>query len=163
MRGRSRQLICAAVLVAGTVMTASAIAPMPTEQAVGDVTRLFYDGHYAQVVSDVDRFIATHPTSLETVAATLMKAESQYRLDDPTAAVGTYQEALLQAEKIASNVNMRRFAPAYFRLAQILKEQRRLDSAVTAVEAGLRLAPQETVGQIFLGQLLADSGQINRA
>ena len=138
-------------------------AAMSTEQAVGDITRLFYDGHYAQVVSDVDRFIAMHPTSVETVAAMLMKAESQYRLDDSAGAVRTYQEALLQAEKITSNVTMRRFAPAYFRLAQILKEQRRLDLAVTAVEAGLRLAPQETLGQIFLGQLLAESGQITRA
>jgi hypothetical protein len=34
---------------------------------------------------------------------------------------------------------------------------------VTAVEAGLRLVPQETVGQIFLGQLLAESGQVARA
>ena len=72
-------------------------ASVPTEQAVADVSRLFYDGHYAQVVSSVDRFIATHPTSLETVAAMLMKAESQYRLDDSAAAVRIYQEALVQA------------------------------------------------------------------
>jgi predicted Zn-dependent protease len=93
----------------------------------------------------------------------LMKAESQYRLDDSAAAVLVYQEALLNAEKITSNVTMRRFAPAYFRLAQILREQRSFDAALAAAESGLRLGPQDTMGQIFLGQLLVDSGQTNRA
>jgi hypothetical protein len=44
-------------------------------------------------------------------------------------AVRIYQEALVQAETITSNVTMRRFAPAYFRLAQIHREQRHLNLA----------------------------------
>jgi predicted Zn-dependent protease len=64
---------------------------------------------------------------------------------------------------VANNVTQRRFVPVYFRLAQILRQQRQLDNAVTQVEAGLRFAPQDVEGQILLGQLLTENGDQVRA
>jgi predicted Zn-dependent protease/predicted negative regulator of RcsB-dependent stress response len=134
-----------------------------TKLAFEEIARLFSAADDTRVVERVDRFVTVTATSLETVSALLMKAESQHRLGNAAAAAETYQGALVQAEAVTNNVTMRRFAPAYFRLAQILEEQRRLDVAITAVEAGLRLAPQSVDGQIFLGHLLTANGESNRA
>jgi predicted Zn-dependent protease/predicted negative regulator of RcsB-dependent stress response len=132
-------------------------------RALQEIDQLFDAGRYDAVVGKADEFIAKYTTSIENASALFYKAESQYRLGQTDAAIQGYESGLATVEAIANNVKQRSFAPAYFRLALLLRERNRLDAAVARVEAGLRLVPQLVDAQILLGQLLVEHGQRDRA
>ena len=171
-RARYTTAFLAVMLAAGPLRSQEAVPPQQglaaresseaSNRALEEIAR-FYDGQHGVVVANVDQFMAGHATTLENVAALFFKAESEFQLGRTAAAVESYQSALARVEALANNVTQRRFASAHFRLAQILRQQRHLDAALTQVEAGLRLAPQYVEGEILLGHLLAEGGHRDRA
>jgi predicted Zn-dependent protease/predicted negative regulator of RcsB-dependent stress response len=138
-------------------------ASSSVQSALEEIARLFYNGEHTVVVERVDQFVKANAASLEGVTALFMKAESLYHLGRINAAADTYRDALPKIDAITNNVSRRRFAGAYFRYAELLREQRRYSAAVAATETGLRLVPQYVLGQILLGQLLLEGGQRDRA
>jgi len=62
-----------------------------------------------------------------------------------------------------NNVQQRGFAFVFFQLARLAREKRQLDKALAKTEAGLRLEPQNTWGQILLGELFNERADRARA
>lgn len=131
--------------------------------AYEEITDAFYAGEDERVIEAVDRFFEKYPISGENVSVLLWKAESQYRLGRTDAALATYTHALTKVESLTNNVTLREYAGSYLRFAEILGDAGRFDRALAAVDASLRLEPQNVEGQILIGQLLTASGHKDRA
>lgn len=133
------------------------------DQAIEEITQAYYDGENQRVIDAVDRFLEKYPISGENAAVLLWKAEAQYQLGQTDAALATYRGALTRLESLSNNVSLREYSGTYLRFAEILGEARHVDHALDAVDASLRLEPQNVAAQILIGELLAGSGQQNRA
>ena len=91
------------------------------------------------------------------------KAEAEYRSGRTDAALTTYADALAKLEGVTNNVSRRAYAESYLRFGELLSEKGRLNDAMSAVQTGLRLNPQNIEGQILLGHLFEQAGQHSRA
>ncbi|MGH9241621.1 MAG: hypothetical protein ACRD3G_26535, partial [Vicinamibacterales bacterium] len=133
------------------------------DAAFEEISRAYYDGENQRVIDAVDRFFEKYPTSADNASVLLWKAEAQYQLGQTDAALATYRGALTRLESLTNNVSLREYSGTYLRFAEMLGEARHFDHALDAVDAALRLEPQNVAAQILIGELLAESGQQNRA
>ena len=131
--------------------------------AFQEITQAYYDGENQRVIDEVDRFLETYPISSENVSVLLWKAEAQYQLGNADAALATYRKGLTRIEGLTNNVSLRDYSGTYLRFAEILGEAGHVDRALNAVDASLRLEPQNVAAQILIGELLTRSGQKSRA
>lgn len=141
--------VCAAFLLAASVANTDLDAAAPSARQNPSAEPPQEDAEYS--------------AALKEVSALFSNAEKEYRRGDVPAAAQLYDKALIALEKATNNVTRRRYAPAYFRYGMLLEAQHRFDAAVAAVERGLRLAPRDVEGQIYLGSLLAKAGHTDRA
>ena len=128
-----------------------------------EISDAYNAGEHAVVIEKVDQLLQRNPISADNVSLLFWKAESQYWSGQMDAAIETYTDALTRVEALTTNVTRREYSETYFRFAAILREKGLFDRAVAVVESGLRLSPQHVNGQIFLGELFAESGQKDRA
>jgi predicted Zn-dependent protease len=106
--------------------------------------------------------LARHGLTPISVSILLFEAESRLGLGDRDEAIRAYERAIPVLSTL-NNVQQRRFAFVFFRLAMLAREKRQLDEAVAKTEAGLRLEPQNARAQILLGQLFNERGERARA
>jgi|SRR5688572_24808768 len=132
-------------------------------RAFSVISEAFYAGDDDVVIREVDRLLQGNPISSENVSLLFWKAEAEYRSGQTNAALTTYADGLAKMEGVTNNVTRRGYAETYLRFAELLAEQGRLADAVSAVETGLRLNPQNIEGQILLGHLFEQGGQHSRA
>ena len=133
------------------------------DKAGEDISVAYNAGDDAAVIERVDRTLQGQAISSDNVSLLFWKAESQYRSGQADAAIATYLDAIAKVESVTNNITRREFVETYFRFAALLREKGRFERAIAVAEAGLRVQPQNVAGQIFLGQLLDDSGQHDRA
>ena len=154
------------ILIAG----AGAQAPgapdsSPSDELRADVehiAQLFYDKQFEAVVREAGPLLARHGLTPTSVSILLYEAESRLRLGARDEAIRTYERALPVISTL-DNVQQRRFAWIFFRLAMLAREKRQLDQAVAKAEAGLRIEPQNIRAQILLGELFNERGERARA
>jgi len=133
------------------------------EQAdVETIARLFYARRFDAVVREAGPLLARHGLTPTSVSIVLFEAESRLRLGERDEAIRAYEQALPVISTL-NNVQQRRFAFVFFRLATLAREKRQLDQAVEKAETGLRLEPQNTWAQILLGELFTERGERARA
>ena len=173
-RGTVRILVVALVLSAlsGRLSVAGVWAQPPvapdasaTEELRADVetiVRLFYAGRFDAVVREAGPLLARHGLTTTSVSIVLMEAESRLRLGEPDEAIRAYEQALSVISTL-DNVQQRRFAFVFFRLATLARQKRQLDEAAEKAQTGLRLEPQNTVAQILLGDIFTERGERARA
>ena len=133
------------------------------QRAASGIAEAFYAGDDDAVIEKVDRLLRGKPISSENVSWLFWKAEAQYRSGQTNAALTTYTDGLAKLEGVTNNVSRRAFAESYLRFGELLSEKDRLNDAMSAVETGLRLNPQNIEGQILLGHLFEQGGQHSRA
>ena len=173
-RGSLRVLVVALVVSAlsGPISLAGVWAQPPgapdasaTDEVRADVetiARLFYARRFDAVVREAGPLLARHGLTPTSVSIVLFEAESRLRLGERDEAIRAYEQALPVISTL-NNVQQRRFAFVFFRLATLAREKRQLDQAVEKAETGLRLEPQNTWAQILLGELFTERGERARA
>jgi len=137
----------------------------PSDELRADVehiAQLFYDKQFEAVVREAGPLLARHGLTPTSVSILLYEAESRLRLGARDEAIRTYERALPVISTL-DNVQQRRFAWIFFRLAMLAREKRQLDQAVAKAEAGLRIEPQNIRAQILLGELFNERGERARA
>jgi predicted Zn-dependent protease len=155
--------IAAAALLIGVVVVLTVDVLRHKDRAGEDISVAYNAGDDAAVIERVDRTLQGQAISSDNVSLLFWKAESQYRSGQADAAIATYLDAIAKVESVTNNITRREFVETYFRFAALLREKGRFERAIAVAEAGLRVQPQNVAGQIFLGQLLDDSGQHDRA
>jgi predicted Zn-dependent protease len=168
-------VVVAALLLLSAIVTAHAqprsdppLTTGPTSETdrlrteIEEVARLFGRAEHDAVVRKTEDAITRHGLTSASLSLLLYQAESRYRLGRREDAIRAYESALPVISRL-DNVGQRRFAPVFFRLGLLTREQRRLDVAVARLEAGLRLEPQSTYFQILLGELFSQQGDRVRA
>lgn len=126
------------------------------------IVKLHQAGEHAEVVRAVDEFMARHGLTRETAPLLFVQAESRLELGQVEAAIKGYDTGLAALAPL-HNVERRKFAWAVFRLATALRRAGRSEAALTRLEDGLRLEPQNVQYQILRGEMLAEQGQRDRA
>lgn len=129
---------------------------------IGHIARLFYDKDFEAVVRDAEPLLARHGLTPTSVSILLFEAESRARLGKQDEAIRDYERAIPVISTL-NNVEQRRFAWVFFRLALLAREKRQLDQAVTKLQAGLQVEPQNIQAQILLGELFNERGERARA
>jgi len=102
---------------------------------VEHIAQLFYDKQFEAVVREAGPLLARHGLTPTSVSILLYEAESRLRLGARDEAIRTYERALPVISTL-DNVQQRRFAWIFFRLAMLAREKRQLDQAVAKAEAG---------------------------
>jgi predicted Zn-dependent protease len=169
-RGTLRLLVAVlgCVLATPTVMSGAqprTVEGHDVEAAKADIQQLgelFADQQFDAVVRAAGPMLARHGLTPATITIVVLEAESRRRLGDRTEAIRAYERVLPVLAPL-NNVEQRRFSFVFFRLAMLAQETRQLDQAVARAEAGLRLEPQNTWGQILLGEILTERGDRGRA
>ena len=113
-----------AIVVAASLVAAPGCDVLTARQErteLKDISSLYYSAQHEAVVQRVRAFTSRHPVTIENVQVLMFKAESEYQLGRPEAAIQDYQSALDIIEKVANNVNQRQYASAYFRLGVLLQ------------------------------------------
>src|SRR5215470_7831291 len=168
---RTLSLALAVAVVAGSlgVLSARAQGPAAPDTSASDlhadtqrIARLFYAGQHEAVVRTASPLLARHGVTPTSLPIALFEAESQLQLGRRDEATRGYERTLPVIATL-NNVEQRDFAIVFFRLALLAREKRQLDQALARTEAGLRLEPQNTWGQIFLGELFNERGDRARA
>ena len=168
---RTLSLALAVAVVAGSlgVLSARAQGPAAPDTSASDlradtqrIARLFYAGQHEAVVRTASPLLARYGVTSASLPIALFEAESQLQLGRRDEAAGGYERTLPVIATL-NNVEQRDFAIVFFRLALLAREKRQLDQALARTEAGLRLEPQNTWGQIFLGELFNERGDRARA
>jgi tetratricopeptide (TPR) repeat protein len=126
------------------------------------IAKLHQAGAHAEVIRAVDEFMARHALTRETAPLLFVQAESRLELGQVEAAIKAYDTGLAALAPL-HNVERRTFAWAVFRLATALRRAGRSEAALTRLEVGLRLEPQNVQYQILRGEMLAEQGQRDRA
>jgi len=168
---RTLSLALAVAVVAGSlgVLSARAQGPAAPDTSASDlradtqrIARLFYAGQHEAVVRTASPLLARYGVTSASLPIALFEAESQLQLGRRDEAAGGYERTLPVIATL-NNVEQRDFAIVFFRLALLAREKRQLDQALARTQAGLRLEPQNTWGQIFLGELFNERGDRARA
>ena len=131
--------------------------------ALSSITEAYGDGEDATVVSEVDRFAQKYPITSDNVWVLLWKAAALHRSGQKDTAIQSYADGLARMETLTNNVSRQEYVGSYLQFAELLREERRFDTAKATVEKALRLEPQNIEAQIFLGQLMHDGGQTGEA
>jgi predicted Zn-dependent protease len=126
------------------------------------IARLFYAGQHEAVVRAAGPILARHGVTPTSLPIALLEAESQLQLGRRDEAVRGYERTLPVIATL-NNVQQREFAFVFFRLALLARDKRQLDQALAKTEVGLQLEPQNTWGQILLGELFNERGDRARA
>ena len=126
------------------------------------IARLFYGEQHEAVVRAAGPLLARYGVTPASLPIALFEAESQLRLGNRDEAARCYERTLPVIASL-NNVQQRGFAFVFFRLALLARAKRQLDQAVAKTEEGLRLEPQNTWGQILLGEFFNERGDRARA
>ena len=129
---------------------------------IDHIARLFYGKQFEAVVRDAEPLLARHGLTPTSVAILLFEAESRARLGKQDEAIRDYERAVPVIVTL-NNVQQRRFAWVFFRLALLEREKRQLDEAMARLQTGLQIEPQNMQAQILLGELFNERGERARA
>ena len=172
---RPLRVLCLVLLIAGLsgprfvasvwAQPPSSSDPSPSDtlrEDIARIARLFYANEFEAVVREAGPLLGRHGLTSTSVSILLFEAESRVRLGQRDEAIRDYERAVPVISTL-DNVQQRRFAWVFFRLALLAREKRQLDQAVAKVEMGLRVEPQNMRAQIFLGELFNERGERARA
>jgi predicted Zn-dependent protease len=170
VRALSLALVVAALAGSLGVPNAWAQAPAAPDASASEtlrtdtqrIARLFYAGQHEAVVRAAGPILARHGVTPTSLPIALLEAESQLQLGRRDEAVRGYERTLPVIATL-NNVQQREFAFVFFRLALLARDKRQLDQALAKTEVGLQLEPQNTWGQILLGELFNERGDRARA
>jgi len=107
---------------------------------IDHIARLFYGKQFEAVVRDAEPLLARHGLTPTSVAILLFEAESRARLGKQDEAIRDYERAVPVIVTL-NNVQQRRFAWVFFRLALLEREKRQLDEAMARLQTGLQIEP----------------------
>jgi lipopolysaccharide biosynthesis regulator YciM len=163
-------MVIAALSGPRTIAGVGAQPPATPDQSPSDtirenidhIARLFYDKQFEAVVRDAEPLLARHGLTPTSVAILLFEAESHARLGKQDEAIRDYERAVPVIVTL-NNVQQRRFAWVFFRLALLERAKRQLDEAMAKLQTGLHIEPQNMQAQILLGELFNERGERARA
>ena len=117
---------------------------------------------YRGVISLVEEYYQTRSVTEENLVFLLIQGSAHQRLNELARAIASYERSLPIVRKM-NNVVRRKYASVFFGLGELYGQKGVNNKAISFIEEGLSLEPQNTYYQIVLGEHFNQSGQKARA
>lgn len=109
-----------------------------------------------------DRHVEKHPLTDPAIFLVSLKATAHLELKETDRAIAAYESTLPVIRK-RHNVGQRRFASIFFTLGALYHETGNGKKAISLLEEGLALEPQNIPVQILMGEYYAEAGKREQA
>src|SRR3989338_5886924 len=117
---------------------------------------------YREVIDLVDQYFEKHPLTDENIYYVHLKANAHLAVKEIDEAIAAYEKSLPMIRNL-HNVGRRKFARLFFILGDLYHETGKQKKAISFLEEGLTLEPQNTAVQIILGEYYAQAGRKEQA